>query len=244
MNQNELDKLLQHEKNLPFYEVTFNNKPLRFAVTNQKCFYFAHSIPTREPDTNEWISKLTKDDVFFDIGANNCVFTILASAIYGARSYAFEPHFASYYISQQNIYSNKLEELASLFPVAVAEETSFGNLYLSSTTAGKSLNNFGDSRPSADPLWNAIKPQASVSMSIDDICAHLGVCPSFIKIDVDGIESKIVKGASKTLKNPSLKEIMIEFDKDKDEDIKAAQKLYDSGFILDIAGPSGYFFRR
>lgn len=244
MNQSQILELLKHEQKLPFVDTIFMGKMLRFAATNQKCFYFAESIENRESDTNQWMSKLTQDDIFFDIGANNSVFAIVASAIYGARSYAFEPHFASYYISQQNLYANKLESLMHLFPLAISEKTGLDTLFLSSITAGKSLNNYGEARPSEDPLWHAVKPQSAVSMSIDDICKNLKVIPTFIKIDVDGIEAKIIDGAIDTLKNPLLKEIMVEFDKKRETDIKAAKKIIDAGFILDFAGPSGYFFRR
>ena len=244
MDQSQILELLKHEQKLPFFETTYMGKKLRFAATNQKCFYFAESIANRESDTNEWIAKLTPEDIFFDIGANNSVFSIVASAIYGARSYAFEPHFASYHISQQNVYANNLESLMQLFPLAISEKTGLDILFLSSITAGKSLNNFGEARPSTDILWNATKPQPAVSMSIDDICKHLDVIPTFIKVDVDGIEAKIITGAAETLKNPILKEIMIEFDKTRPVDVKAAKKIMDSGFILSFVGPSGYFFRR
>lgn len=244
MSKTELEKILGHEQSLPFCEVSYKGQKLKFAATNPKCYYFAESIDRREPDTNDWMSQITNKDVFFDVGANNSVFAILASGVYGATSYAFEPHFASYYISQKNIYANKLENKVKLFPIAVSEKTSLDSLFLSSATAGKSLNNFGDARPSEDKLWNAVIPQPAVSMSIDEICQQLDTIPTFLKIDVDGIEAKIVEGAMKTLSSPTLKELMIEFDGKKNCDVRAAEKIIDAGFNLDRVGPSGYFFRR
>src|SRR3546814_6360779 len=77
-------------------------------------------------------------------------------------------------------------------PIAVADTESCGKMFLSSITAGKSLNNFGDARPSDDPLWNATIPQGSVSMSLDRFSEQTGIVPHHIKIDVDGIEPLII----------------------------------------------------
>jgi FkbM family methyltransferase len=244
MRSPQLQQALSHERSLPFVEIDYAGKLLRFVIQNEKCFYFATSIATREPDTNSWLETIKSGEIFFDIGANNSVFSIVAAAVHGAHAYAFEPHFASYYVSQQNIYLNGLESSIRLFPLAISSRSGLGELYLSSATAGKSLNNFGKIRPSADPLWNAVKPQASVTMTLNDICRSLGVVPNFLKIDVDGIEAEIIEGASDVLKNPCVRELMIEFNDTSEADVKAAKNLMALGFVLTHKGPSGYFFRR
>jgi FkbM family methyltransferase len=233
-----------YESRLPFIKVTYKSSTILFAVPNAKCLYFAKSINTREADTNKWLESLRHDDVFFDVGANNGVFALIASKIYGCKSYAFEPHYASYFILQQNIYANKLENLVTLYPLAISKDTTISNLYLSSKTAGKSLNQFGSKLESSNHLWNAVIPQGSVSMSLDKVSELLGIVPTYLKIDVDGIESSIVKGATTILADKRLKRIMIEFNPEKKEDCAAARTLERYQFSLEQKGPSGYFFER
>ena len=57
--------------------------------------------------------------------------------------------------------------------------------------------------------------------------------PDHIKIDVDGIENKIIEGGSKTLKNPQLKSILIEINSNRKEDKKIIDKLKYYRFLYD-----------
>jgi FkbM family methyltransferase len=247
MNQAQVDQLnnlLKHEASLPVCVTNVLGKKLRLATPNPKCFSFAQTVLSREPETTDWIRKMPPESVFFDIGANNAIYALLASLLNQTYSYAFEPHFASYYICQQNIYLNQLEDHVKVFPLAVADQTSLSNLFLSSKTAGKSLNNYGESRPSEDPLWNAVFPQGSVAMSIEEICMHLSIVPDYIKVDVDGLEASIVKGATKTLDDSRLKGMMIEFNSANKDDVQAARTMRKFGFNLERRAHCGYFFRR
>lgn len=243
-NTTDLNKILSYESKVPYANVVYEGISLRLAVPNRKCYYFASSIGTREKDTNHWMRDLTSTDIFFDVGANNSIFSLVASKVHKCRSYAFEPHFASYYVSQLNLFANGLENVMSVFPVAVSDGVGLDFLWLSDRSAGKSLNNFGQMRESDDALWNAVIPQGACSMPLDLIVNKLGVCPTFLKVDVDGIESKIIAGAMNVLDDPSLKKIMIEFNKESSDDMKAFFVLQDKGFVLEFAGPSGYFFKR
>ena len=57
--------------------------------------------------------------------------------------------------------------------------------------------------------------------------------PDHIKIDVDGIEHKIIQGGSKTLNNPQLKSILIEINSNRKEDEKIIDKLKYYNFLYD-----------
>jgi FkbM family methyltransferase len=48
--------------------------------------------------------------------------------------------------------------------------------------------------------------------TLDTICSKLDIVPNNLKIDVDGGEVDVLLGAEKTLKNTSLKSILIEVD--------------------------------
>lgn len=234
----------RYESSLPFVTVTFAGRRLKFAIPNLKCLYFALSLDKREPMTNKWIMAFGKQDVFFDIGANNGVYSLMAATVSGCSVYAFEPHFASYYVLTHNIYANHFQDQISAYPLAVSDGFGFENLFLSAITAGKSLNNYGDARPSDQALWNAVIPQASVSASIDDFVRLTGVVPNHIKVDVDGIEPKIVAGARATLRNPALKSVMIEIDAKVQEHLAIHEVMREAGFTRHIVDEAGVFFFR
>lgn len=234
----------QYEAGMPFVAVKFAGHKLRFAIPNEKCLYFALSLEKREPMTNKWVLAFHKDDVFFDIGANNGIYALMAAVATGCRVYAFEPHFGSYHVLVHNVFANDLQERVSAYPLAVSDKLGFDNLYLSAITAGKSLNNYGDARPSDKALWNAVIPQAAVSISIDEFVRATGVVPNHIKVDVDGIEPKIVAGARETLANPQLKSIMIEIDEKDPAHLAIMDVMKDSGFKRPLKDEAGVFFFR
>lgn len=47
-------------------------------------------------------------------------------------------------------------------------------------------------------------------MSIDEFIERVNESPDYIKIDVDGLEDKIIEGMSKTLSNKQLKSLLVE----------------------------------
>ena len=54
--------------------------------------------------------------------------------------------------------------------------------------------------------------------------------PSYLKIDVDGIESKIIAEAKKTLSDPTLESVLIEINENREEDIFIINSLKKIGF--------------
>ena len=82
---------------------------------------------------------------------------------------------------------------------------------------------------------NSLKPikskfkQGIFSTTLDEICFKWGLpLPAHIKIDVDGIEQKIISHSTKVLSSPKVKSVLIEINDNRDEDkqiIKIMQKL-------------------
>ena len=53
-----------------------------------------------------------------------------------------------------------------------------------------------------------------MTLKLDDFCKNHNLYPSHIKIDVDGAEFNVIKGAENILKRSELKEIFIEINND------------------------------
>jgi len=69
-------------------------------------------------------------------------------------------------------------------------------------------------------------------MSIDFLIDQFSISvPNHIKIDVDGIEFSILKGAVQTLSSPNLKSILVE-SQNKREEEKLCEYLKQHGFYL------------
>ena len=203
-------KVTAYEGNMPFLKARIEGVPLRLATPNRKCFYFALEIEKREPEINEWIAGLPEGETFFDIGANNGIYGSVAATTRMAKVVAFEPHFASYNVICRNIYANGLQERMCALPLALSAEDGFGTFYLTDISASKSLNQFGSPSENADPIYNAVIPQAAISTSLDSYVQRTGIIPNHLKIDVDGLETEILRGASETLARSSLKSVCIE----------------------------------
>jgi FkbM family methyltransferase len=237
-------KARKYERSMPYISTMLYGKKIIFAAPNEKCAYFGLSIKKREPKTNEWILNFAPGEIFFDIGANNGIYGLMAAMLSDCKVYAFEPHFASYYVMGLNIYANKLQDQMLAYPLAISDRKGYGSLFLSGTNAGKSLNHFGESRPHEDPIWNAVTPQAAITTTIDEFVAATGVTPNHIKVDVDGLEPEIVDGGLEVLANKTVKSIMLELDLKDEKHVAVFSKLSDLGFKDYEEDEAGVFFYR
>jgi len=120
-------------------------------------------------------------------------------------------------LSSKNIEINGLVDRVTLYPIAISDKSEFGYLNMSSTDLGGAFNEFsdreiesvGDGAYRRDVLFK----QGIFSQSIDRLVEDYGFdIPNYIKIDVDGIEDKIIYGGSKTLINSDVKGLFVELD--------------------------------
>jgi len=233
-----------YENSIPAVKIPVKDKAFVMVTPNKKCLGFALTVHQREPATNAWVYGFRPDEVFFDIGANNGLYGLLAAVVSGCIVHAFEPHFASYYVTTRNVFENKLQDRMTVYPLAISDGESYGTMFLSSVTAGKSLNNYGTARPSEDALWNATIPQGAVSTSLDRFVELTGIVPNHIKIDVDGLEPQIIRGAAKLLQNPKLASVMVEADEKDPEHRKIHETMLAAGFGRFIKDEAGNFYFR
>jgi FkbM family methyltransferase len=141
---------------------------------------------------------LQEEDCFFDIGANVGSYTILSSKVIGATTYSFEPSPDTYLHLSNNVYLNHAQDHTHLMNCGIGAEQ--GELFF--TTKNDTTNH----------VLNEEK-EGSIKVSIDtidNICASIKEVPNLIKIDVEGFETKVINGASKSLKEPKLKAIIME----------------------------------
>lgn len=139
---------------------------------------------------------LLPGDVFFDVGANVGVYTILASGVCGAHTLSFEPAEEAYKILDKNIRLNQLQKKVKTVAAAVAAQTGELNI-----TSGEDATNH-----------IALQSPQSLVVKVESTCLdnYADENPILLKIDVEGYENEVLKGASKLLQDQQLKAIIIE----------------------------------
>jgi FkbM family methyltransferase len=174
-----------------------------------------------EPELLAWIDGFSAGETLWDIGAAGGLFAMYA-AHRGIAVTAFEPKATSFGVLVEHLVLNGLSEQVMPLCVALSDVTGLTHLTLYSmdpgsgrNAVGGAVNQFGET---SDP---ALK-QGIAAWRIDDLRKALTMpAPDHIKIDVDGIEGLILRGAPETL--PLVKSVLVEVEGD--NAAKAASRI-------------------
>ena len=140
---------------------------------------------------------LRPEDIFVDIGANIGSYTVLASGVVGARTLAFEPAPGTFKHLRRNVDVNDLHGKVELYNMALGSGTD--ELLFSSTLDTE--NHIVSEKENIPSIKVPIQ-------SLDKMMR--GMAPVAMKIDVEGYETEVLKGAGSVLANLHLKAIIIE----------------------------------
>jgi FkbM family methyltransferase len=190
----------------------------------------------KEPVTIEWIAGFEPGDVLADVGANVGMYTVWASRTRGVRVFAFEPESLNYALLNRNIVANNLAGRVMAYCIALSDRGGPGELHLSQFIPGGSCHSL-DER--LDPWHRPAQPvysQGCISATLDDMVGSGKVAPpTHIKIDVDGFEPKVVRGALQTLRTGSVRSMLIEVNQNLPDHMAMVRELEALGFRYDAA---------
>ncbi len=200
-------------------------------ITHFRWFLFPH----KEEEVRTYINDYVKDgDVFFDVGANVGVFTVYCACRYPkVRVFSFEPEHSNVGLLKENVIANHVTERVRITSVAVSdfEGLSFLNVQdIAPGAAAHTEHRLAIER--TDEGYKVVWQEGIACSTVDALSEHLKVVPNALKIDTDGNEDKILKGAARTLANPLLRSLTLEMPS---EDVKMAycvQTLKNAGFVL------------
>lgn len=174
--------------------------------------YRARTLLTKEPETIEWIKGCTGGEVLWDIGACVGVYSLYA-ALKGLKVVSFEPQSVNYFLLNKNIEINKMDDKISAYCIAFSDKTKLNSFYMKSTEGGSAGHAFGQLIDWEGKKFTPVFVQGMIGFNIDDfISVFSPPFPNHIKIDVDGIEEKVVKGALNTLADLRLNSLLVEID--------------------------------
>lgn len=195
-----------YDKLQPFEAVKVGEKTLNLFTPNRTCVYWAKEGPDSEPATNAWINSFSQDDTFVDVGANIGLYSLMAAAQGVSKVYAIEPNPFSYSVLARNICANGFDSIIVPLCLAMNEESSIVSFKLNGPNAGTVGNNIID-----EELSQTSVTVTMASFSLDELFRVQGIRNvTHLKIDVDGIELEILRGATDLLADHKLKSILIE----------------------------------
>jgi len=215
------------------YTVEHKNQKMIFTAPNHLSLYRCETFATKEPDTLSWIEQMKEGSIFWDIGANVGLYSIYASKYNKSIVYSFEPSVFNLEILARNININHLQDLITIVPLPLTNRMGIQKFKMSNITWGGALSTFGENFDQwGNDLDVSTFEYSFPGISMDDVKTVLNIeSPSYIKIDVDGIEHLILEGGIEILK--SVKSILLEVNDNFEDQSKMIKKsLTDAGFIL------------
>jgi FkbM family methyltransferase len=225
------------------HDVRHGDACFRMRVTNAIEHWRAATLESKEPETVRWVTATLRDDsVFYDIGANVGIYTLLALATRaGARAVCFEPEALNFARLLDNLDLNAFGTRAVAFAVGLSDENVIARFHSAGFMAGQAENWF-DGLSGLDAQQ---KGRVVTGCPLYRLDAFLAAqpdlpAPTHLKIDVDGPEVRILKGAAATLADSRLRHVLVELFDDQVEEVKTLLAPYGftrSGGMRHVTAP-------
>lgn len=213
-----------------YQEKIIDDKKFKFYTPNQITKWRIDTLFSKEPDTIKWIKNFKDNNkiIFWDIGANIGLYSIYAAIIHNNISVvSFEPSTSNLRILSRNLSLNNLNDKISIHQMPLSDKK---NQYMlmneSEFIEGWSMNAFGSSTDYEGKDFTPKQSYKVFGTNIDTLIQDgiLGE-PKYLKIDVDGIEHKILSGGFNLLQRNSIKSILIELNENYKEQFNSVIKI-------------------
>lgn len=169
-----------------------NMKDEKLCYLTTKVPYWDHSkYGLHEQQMIEWVKNAycVKDKTFLDIGANSGIYTI-SLANYCGKVYGFEPQRSTYYALCGGVYLSKLKNVECMnIGLGSPEQRGKQKLFIQPKDYGNGI--FSSLNPLPGTFPEEIEIKTLDDLNISNI--------AFIKLDVEGNETNVFKGAKETL---------------------------------------------
>ena len=210
--------------------VPLNRGAVRFYCLGDVSLWRVRTLRTKEPETVEWIDTFAEGDVFWDVGANIGIYSLYAAIERKARVLAFEPGAANYALINRNIELNQLDRAVTAYCLAFSDASEVNVLNMKNSGFGEAASSFGTAVDDSGTLFTPKFRQGMIGYSIDQFIDEFDPpFPNHLKIDVDGIEDRIIAGAAKTLADTRLESLSIELDAERPDYTESITKKICAG---------------
>lgn len=197
-----------------FKYVKINKKKIYFLCPNEIIDWRIKTFYTKEPETINWIDNFKKSkNIFWDIGANIGLYSIYAAIIHKNTSViSFEPSPLNLRLLSRNISKNNLEKKIKIIQLPLSDKkNTFSMMNETEVLEGGALNSFQEMKNFEGKKFSAKNRYNILGTNLNYLLQNNIIqLPDYIKIDVDGLEHLILKGADKILRSKKIKSISIE----------------------------------
>lgn len=172
----------------------------------------AETLFEKEPETIRWLNCYAKQGgVFYDVGANVGGYSIYSA--YNNKDISvcsFEPVTNNYAALLKNRELNGLRNIIP-FQLALSSENGIKNIYIRDSRVGNSGAQLGAPIDERSRPYEYVYKEVLLCLKLDTLIQEYRLqSPTFLKIDVDGNELDILRGAQHMLRMSDLKSILIE----------------------------------
>ncbi len=188
---------------------------------------------TYEPETLEFLRKNIKStDVFLDIGSNSGIYSIICSH-YVKKVYSFEPSPREYTTLKENIKINNIHNIEAQ-KIAVGGRNSKGKLRIAL-----------DYNSGHNTLANNFIYQGTQLNNVQEVTVKtldsifLNIPTDIWKIDVEGVELDVLKGAHKTIQRNKPRVIIYEITENSIQNKKIRDWLVSHNYKIFYILPNG-----
>lgn len=165
----------------------------------------AETALDKEVGTNEWIrSTVRPGDVFYDIGANVGVYTLMAAKRVGDKGhvYAFEPHVANTHLLLENIRRNDLVRRCTAISAALSSGDGFFPFHYMDLAGGSAMSQLDETQDDTGKEFVPQITELKYAAAVDSLVRDSLIRPAdLVKIDVDGNEVDILRGMNDLLRS-------------------------------------------
>jgi len=195
----------------------------------------------KEPWTARWLDEWVRPgECVFDVGANVGAYALVAArGPARARAVAFEPGFATFATLCENVVVNGAGEEVTPLPLALSDSTGLSTFNYSDMQSGAAFHGLG---PDATAVGKAgaapVGAHHVLSCRLDDAVEWLGLpAPNHLKVDVDGSEIAVLRGAPRALGADGMRTVMIEVSEEARHEVSGLlggaglelERTYDTG---------------
>jgi len=220
----------------------YDKKRIRLGVSSAMEYHTRLHSCKKEPETIEWIERsFSPGDVFYDVGANVGAYSLVAAAFWegAVRVVAFEPSAANYARLVHNLALNGLERFVTPLPIALGEKTALATLHYATLEAGGSLHVLNSTRDYRNVEFKPRMSCPTLVYDLDRLMELFGLPPpTHLKLDVDGTELEILRGAARTLR--SVRSILVELEAGHPQTPAVTALLEEQGFKAVAKHPYRY----